>query len=58
MSKSNDPRGYGKVRYHKESAASRRISMTKWRAQCRQRMRAGRYDALPRKRGTEGWMTH
>jgi len=46
------------ARYDKECTTAKRITMREWRHRCSHLMRAGRYDELPRKRGTQGWITY
>jgi len=45
------------VRYDRESPRNRREENRHRRAVVRQAMREGRYDSLPRFKGTEGWLT-
>jgi len=45
------------VGYGKESTVQKRKSLKKWKAECRAQMQRGRYDDLPTKKGTCGWMT-
>lgn len=44
--------------YNKECTTVKRITMKLWKRRCRYLVRIGRFDDLPRKVGTQGWITH
>lgn len=43
--------------YSRERAWAKKLTMRKWKAVVRHLMRQGRYDDLPPKKGTQGWIT-
>jgi len=50
-------RGDRNARWDREGAAVKRMFRRQFRARCKAAMRRGRYDLMPRWRGTEGWLT-
>lgn len=48
-----EPRNF----YSREATWAKRQTMRRWKAACRRAAREGRFDDMPLKLGTQGWLT-